>query len=75
MTETDTTSIAQDEWIEIAQRTRIELQKRMADMPVMEPGELRDFVEALSAAESFEQSSNTWDERQRDWKLRLSRGY
>lgn len=62
MSDQPLTTPEQDDWCDIAQKVRLELQKRIVDIPAMEPEELSHFVTALREAESFEQDAKLHDE-------------
>lgn len=52
-----------EDWQNIAAAVRIALEKRIPDMAVMTPGELKEFIGALDAAETFEMMIDSQDER------------
>lgn len=64
-------SAEQTAWTEIAEAIRIQLLKMAADMPAMDPDELKTFIDACDNAQWFEHKSRTFDKRLQDERKKL----
>jgi len=55
------TSADQDDWLEIAQAIRAQLRKYTDNIPGMNPGEVKDFVESVNYAYWLEVHASSFD--------------
>lgn len=61
MQSSEVSSATQDNWQEITQALRAALAKRINDIGLMSPTEIRDFTEALRNAMDLEEDAHIFD--------------